>query len=177
MSQYFSGSSTNYSLLSHISLKEDCLWALAFVLFFYIFLTLSLTLQSAVSVGGIVNSISILADSCRVFQTFPTLFKGFSFTLTSYVFTQTPQRFSFLSHCTVCVSKRCSKVWIIILNLCNFSLDHSAYNIGHQQTAKSWFPSWLRLFNRRVKCQGKSLGVRVSQLWKVESENYPYQGS
>lgn len=144
MSQYFSGS-------SRLSLSTSlCLF------FLYIFdFVIDL---ATMSVGGIVNSISILADSCRVFQTFPTLFKGFSFTFNLMCLQTNPIDLLIFvpPHCP-CDSKRCCKVWIIILNLyIFFSLDHSAHNIGHQQTAKSWFPSWLRLFNRRVKCQGKT---------------------
>lgn len=148
-------------------------------------ISLSLTCQPAVAIRGILNSISILADSCRFFQSLPTLFWGFSFTLNHTLLQTNPtELLIFVPPNCLCDSNRCCKVYIITLNLyifCPISL--SAYDIGHEHPAKSWFPFWLRPSNRGVKYQEKWLGWRVSQsvvggrirklflpgqLWKLE---------
>lgn len=146
---------------------------------FVISLTLCLTFQPAVSITGILNSISILADSCRFFHSLPILFWGSSFTLNCTILQTNPTELliSVPPNC-LCDSNRCCKACLITLNLyifCPRSL--SVYDIGHQQPAKSWFPFWLRPFNRGVEYQEKCLGCRVSQLWEVESEDYSYQGT
>lgn len=133
----------------------------------------SLTLQPAASISRILSSISILADLCRFFQSLPTLFWGFSFTLNCTLFQKNPiELLIFVPPNCLCNSKRCCKVCIITLNLyifCPSSLI--LYDIGHQQPAKRWFPFRLRPFNRGVKYQEKCLGLRV------ESENDPYEGN
>lgn len=85
---------------------------------FVISLNLSLTLQSAVSISATLNSISTLADSRRLFQSFPTLLWGFSFTLNCTLLQKNPtELLIFVPPNCLCNSNRCCKVCVITLNL------------------------------------------------------------